>query len=361
MLSMPGLFLPTVFALGMGLCAQANVQLGRKKPQEPSYRLSVLFIPYQGLSQSKKARPKKEAIVQATELRKRLDKGEAFDAMAKEYSADSSALLGGYLGQVKKSQLRPPLAQALEKDKTGRFLGPIETPMGVYLLQRHEIKIPWPDKIGVAHILISFKTAHNPVGRGKRRTRDEARIRAQKVYAELKTGTMDFAKAAAVYSDEKASGEQGGNLGTRSPGDFLATFSDAVVRLKPGSYSAPVETPLGFHIIKRLAIEAAFHASHILIPWKGCLSAPRDTTRSKEEALALAKQILGKIRNQEKFEGLAKKYSSCPSASAGGDLGEFNRGQMVPDFEKALIQAKAGEVVGPVETGFGYHLIWRHR
>ena len=255
--------------LSAGLSAQANIQLGRKKPKEPSYRLSVVIIPFEGLSKSKKAKPRKEATALGAELRKRMDKGEAFDAMAKEYSSDSSAIVGGYLGQVPRSLLRPELAQALEKHKKGRFLGPIETPMGIYLLQRHEIKIPWPEKIGVAHILISYKTAHNPVGKGLRRTRDEARIRAQKIYAELKTDVMDFAKAAAVYSDEKSSGGQGGSLGTRSPRDFLATFSDAAVALEPGSYSAPVETPIGFHIIKRLPVEAGFHASHILIQWEG--------------------------------------------------------------------------------------------
>jgi len=344
-----------------GLQAQGKIQLGRKTPKEPTFRLSVLIIPFEGLSKSKKAKPRKEAMQLAAELRKRLNKGEHFDSMAREYSSDSSAIVGGYLGQLPRSLLRPPLAQALEKDKVGRFLGPIETPLGVYLLERHEIKVYWPDKIGVAHILISYKTAAKPVGRGTRRTRDEARIRAQKVFGELKTGVMDFGKAAAVYSDEKASGEQGGNLGTRSPRDFLATFSDAVVALKPGSYSSPVETPFGFHIIKRLPVDASLHASHILIPWKGCLSSPKDTNRSKQEALTLAKQILTKIRNMEKFEDLAKKFSSCPSSSSGGDLGEFDKGKMVPDFEKALLQAKVGEVVGPIETGFGYHLIWRHR
>lgn len=122
-----------------------------------------------------------------------------------------------------------------------------------------------------------------------------------------------------------------------------------------------METPFGFHIIKRLKVESGWHASHILIPWKGASNSPRDTKRSKEEALALAKQLLTKIRNEEKFEELAKKFSTCPSASAGGDLGEFNRGQMVPAFELAFLKAKPGEVVGPVETRFGYHLIWRHR
>lgn len=57
------------------------------------------------------------------------------------------------------------------------------------------------------------------------------------------------------------------------------------------------------------------------------------------------------------FEDAAKENSTCPSNQKGGDLGEFGRGQMVKEFEDAAFSAKIGEVVGPVKTQFGYHLI----
>ena len=57
------------------------------------------------------------------------------------------------------------------------------------------------------------------------------------------------------------------------------------------------------------------------------------------------------------FEDAARKYSSCPSSQQGGSLGEFGRGQMVPEFDQACFDMETGEVRGPIKTRFGYHLI----
>lgn len=69
-------------------------------------------------------------------------------------------------------------------------------------------------------------------------------------------------------------------------------------------------------------------------------------------------EVLAAINNGEKtFEEAAKEYSTCPSGKQGGDLGEFGTGQMVPEFEQAAFAAEIGQIVGPVKTQFGAHLI----
>ena len=69
-------------------------------------------------------------------------------------------------------------------------------------------------------------------------------------------------------------------------------------------------------------------------------------------------EILVAITSGEKtFEDAAKEYSTCPSGQRGGDLGEFGKGQMVKEFEDAAFTAEIGQVVGPVQTQFAYHLI----
>ena len=84
------------------------------------------------------------------------------------------------------------------------------------------------------------------------------------------------------------------------------------------------------------------NASHILV----------DT---EEKAL----ELLAKIKSGEvSFEDCAKENSSCPSGQQGGSLGDFGRGQMVPEFDTAVFSMEEGEVTEtPVKTQFGYHLI----
>ncbi len=80
--------------------------------------------------------------------------------------------------------------------------------------------------------------------------------------------------------------------------------------------------------------------------------------QSDEEQRKLAEQILAELKAGADFAELAGKYSKDPgSAAAGGDLGWVNRGVMVKPFEEAVFAAKKGELVGPVKTEFGYHII----
>ncbi len=87
---------------------------------------------------------------------------------------------------------------------------------------------------------------------------------------------------------------------------------------------------------------------HILIPVEGDDAAAR----------AQAEKILAELRQGADFAELAQRYSKDPgSAAEGGDLGWVSRGVMVKPFEEAAFGAEKGELVGPVKTEFGYHII----
>jgi parvulin-like peptidyl-prolyl isomerase len=71
-----------------------------------------------------------------------------------------------------------------------------------------------------------------------------------------------------------------------------------------------------------------------------------------------AEDIKKQLENDGDFAKLAKEYSQDPgSAEKGGDLGCLGKGETVPDFEEAAFGAKQGEIVGPVKTQFGYHIL----
>ena len=68
-------------------------------------------------------------------------------------------------------------------------------------------------------------------------------------------------------------------------------------------------------------------------------------------------ELKTQIEGGADFADLARTHSQCPSSSRGGDLGEFEPGQMVREFDEVVFSAEVGKVQGPVQTQFGYHLV----
>lgn len=96
------------------------------------------------------------------------------------------------------------------------------------------------------------------------------------------------------------------------------------------------------------AVQEAYDAQY------GTASARHILVETEEEA----KKVLKRLEDGEDFGELAEEVSTDPSAAENaGDLGEFSRGQMVPEFTEAVFAAEEGEVIGPVETQFGFHVI----
>ncbi|MCG8533392.1 MAG: SurA N-terminal domain-containing protein [Desulfovibrionales bacterium] len=93
-------------------------------------------------------------------------------------------------------------------------------------------------------------------------------------------------------------------------------------------------------------------ASHILIK----LDENADEAAVKAATTRINK-VLKLARSGKDFAKLAKKYSEGPSASTGGALGTFGRGQMVKPFEDAVFSMDAGDISKPVRTRFGLHII----
>lgn len=101
------------------------------------------------------------------------------------------------------------------------------------------------------------------------------------------------------------------------------------------------------------------NARHILVAFKGSPAAQEGKSElTEEQAKAKAEDLRKQLVAGASFEELAKKESDdLGSGSRGGELGDFGRGQMVPEFEKAAFEGKVGEISPVVRTQFGYHII----
>ena len=136
-------------------------------------------------------------------------------------------------------------------------------------------------------------------------------------------------------------------------------FADTLMTLQVGEIFGPYRDEDYFKISKMMDRKenGSVKASHILIAYEGAERANPEVTRTKEEAEAEAKRLLREARKKDaQFVELARDNSDGPSAPNGGDLGFFQEGRMVPEFNDFAFQNPIG-TIGMVETSFGFHVI----
>ena len=134
--------------------------------------------------------------------------------------------------------------------------------------------------------------------------------------------------------------------------DITPQVSSLFANAKEKEIIGPISLPDGFRFYRldgrRSGTNEVVHASHILISFG----------ENKDSAKAVANEIKKSV-NVSNFSTIAMEKSNDPgSARQGGDLGYFGRGRMVPEFEKASFESKIGSIVGPIESQFGYHIIY---
>ena len=116
------------------------------------------------------------------------------------------------------------------------------------------------------------------------------------------------------------------------------------------------EAEKGFGLLRYSEDVRTARASHILLSFEDY---PDDAELDGMRMGAALKQKI--LDGDLSFELVAEKFSACPSAQKGGDLGSFKRGDMVPAFDEAVFKVDEavpiGTLQGPIRTVFGHHLI----
>lgn len=141
--------------------------------------------------------------------------------------------------------------------------------------------------------------------------------------------------------------------------DLPSAYADTLYNLNVGDVYGPYKDG-DFYKLSRMINKGrgSVKASHILISYDGVQQAQPKEPRTKEEAEALANEILDKAKKDpDSFSDLAKEYSEDPgSANKGGQYDDIARGMMVPAFDEYVFSSEVGEI-GIVETTFGYHVL----
>lgn len=182
------------------------------------------------------------------------------------------------------------------------------------------------------------------------------RRRAEEALARLSSG-VEFAEVAAEFSDAPDALE-GGLLEWRPAAQLTKDFAEILAPMKPGELTPIIQSENGFHILKlvdrrsqneAVTIVDQTHARHILIKVS--------ELTSETDAQRRAVELKERLEHGGKFEELARLHSEDGSAPSGGDLGWLSPGDTVPEFEHAMSALEPGEVSGPVQSPFGWHLI----
>jgi peptidyl-prolyl cis-trans isomerase SurA len=185
----------------------------------------------------------------------------------------------------------------------------------------------------------------------------ERRSRAEQALQHVQGGEAFEVVAKSVSEDNNR--ERGGEIGLRPAERLPDPFVAAVQGLQPGQVAPELlRSGAGFHVLKLLQRQGAAapglietRARHILL---------RTTAQTTPEQAArrlvdLRRQIESGAR---RFEDVAREVSEdTASAAAGGDLGWFAPGVMVPEFEQPASQLSIGALSEPIQTRFGVHLI----
>ena len=180
--------------------------------------------------------------------------------------------------------------------------------------------------------------------------------KANEVYNRIKAGA-DFAAVGNALSEDENAGVIYEDENQIFPIQTFKEIVDAAFAMSPGDISAPIRTPLGFHIIRlnrKIENTVRLQVAHILIKEPDADVAYDEQTLWKD-----ANDIYEKIKSGEDFAQLAEQYSNDENTKYnGGVLPPFGLGNMVLPFEQAAFALKnEGDVSSPVRTRFGYHII----
>ncbi len=214
-----------------------------------------------------------KAFAKAEEIVTKLNQGEDFEKLAREYSEDPSAKTnGGSLGYFTALQMVYPFEEAAYRLEKGEISNPVKTRFGYHVIHVED-KRPSSGEVEVSHILVRGED-----NKAKETTYD--------VYSQLQKGG-DWEKLCNTYSHDNNTKNNGGRLRPFGPGALASApqFEAVAFSLKePGSISSPFQTSFGWHIVRL--------EKKISLPPFSELEASLRRRVARDERLSIARSII---------------------------------------------------------------------
>lgn len=210
------------------------------------------------------ARAKAEDVLRKAKLF-----GADFAALAKDNSDDANSKdRGGELGFVSASSPYRALADRVAEEgvlNQGDVLSELVELNGSLHVVKFEEKREAGKEMQASHILIAYAGAERAEAV---RSKDEARALAQEIAVQV--NSSNFAAIASQRSDDTATAKTGGDLGWFGEGMMVPAFETAAVALKEGEISGVVETPFGFHVIRKVGERPTYEyrLAHVMVSLK---------------------------------------------------------------------------------------------
>ena len=203
----------------------------------------------------------------------------------------------------------------------------------------------FPTEVKLRHLLIKA----TPSDSAKKET-----INFLKTIKERIGRGENFEDMASKYSMDPGSKSKGGNLGWVKRGSLLKEFEEKTFTIETNTISEPIETDVGFHILEvfeRRGDKA--RVRHILI-------SPQIEKSDEERAFNFSKTLKDSCVDLITFKNFVQKYSKdYQTSNIGGDLGWIIPDQYpIKEFGLALSYIKKGECSPPINTSYGFHLLW---
>jgi NIMA-interacting peptidyl-prolyl cis-trans isomerase 1 len=231
------------------------VPKGPKGPVPAQIEIRVLVTAYRGAKGANPAleRTQDEALERSRMLSSMAKTGDQLIGLVPTYSDRKGAVedLGVFrLDTTQPGPFGAAVTEAALALEIGAISQPVATPEGYVVIERLKDPPPGPERIAAKHILIGYVGSPQQVP-GATRSQAEARELAAQVLKQAREAGADWDALAAQYTDEPGGKKTGGDLGKFGHGQMVPAFDAAAFALAVGQISDIVQSPFGFHIIRR--------------------------------------------------------------------------------------------------------------